>query len=111
MTTAETAREAFTQAAHLTRALAAVRDLYGVHPQLTVTPDVVLVAIPWTVGRQDMREALAGDIAELLGTELAIEGSTDEDDPDFSFVARGKHDEVHVHLVLTFPPALTEAGG
>ncbi|MFF7884314.1 hypothetical protein ACH40F_29155 [Streptomyces sp. NPDC020794] len=108
MATTKTARRAFTRAAILSHALAAVRDLYGVHPQLTVTPDAVLVAIPWTVGRSDMRQALAGDIALLLGTELSVEGSTDEDDPDLSLVADGEIDGVPVHMVLVFPPALTE---
>lgn len=108
MTTAKTARLAFTRAARLTESLAALRDLYGVHPQLTVTPDAVLVAIPWTVGRQDMREALAGDIALLLGTELAVTGSTDEDDQWIGLAANGEFNGAAVRVVLTFPPAIAE---
>ncbi|GLP71068.1 hypothetical protein TUSST3_76880 [Streptomyces sp. TUS-ST3] len=110
MTTMKTARLAFTRAARLSQSLAALRDLYGVQPQLTITPDVVLVVIPWTVGRADFREALAGDIALLLGTELAVTGSTDEDDPWIGLVADGEMDGVRVHVELVFPPAPAEQG-
>lgn len=105
MATAKTARLAFTRAARLTESLAALRDLYGVYPQMTVTPDAVLVAIPWTDGRSDMREALAGDIALLLGTELAAVGSTDTDDEWIGLAADGDFAGAAVHVVLTFPPA------
>jgi hypothetical protein len=108
VTTAKTARLAFSRATRLTESLAALRDLYGVHPQMTITPDGVLVAIPWTVGRQDMREALAGDIALLLGTELAVTGSTDEDDDWIGLVADGEMNGTRVHVELTFPPAPAE---
>lgn len=108
MTTAKTARLAFTRAARLTESLAALRDLYGVHPQLTVTPDAVLVAIPWTVGRQDMQEALAGDIALLLGTELAVTGGIEEGDEWIGLTADGEFGGASVHVVLTFPPAPAE---
>lgn len=108
MTTMKTAKRAFTRAAKLSQSLSALRDLYGVHPQLTVTPDAVLVAIPWTVGRADFRAALAGDIALLLGTELIVEGSADEDDPWIGMVADGEMDGVRVHVELIFPPAPVE---
>ncbi|MFD5227418.1 hypothetical protein ACFWJ5_02525 [Streptomyces qaidamensis] len=110
MTTAQTAHEAFTSATELSRRLAALRDLYGVLPQLTVTPTGVLVAIPWSVGRQNMREALAGDIAELLGTELTVHGSTDPEDPYIELRALGVLDGVTVQVHLCFPPAPTTAG-
>ncbi|MFF9861126.1 hypothetical protein [Streptomyces tendae] len=106
--TAKTARLAFTRAARLTESLAALRDLYGVHPQMTITPDGVLVAIPWHLGRSDMREALAGDIALLLGAELAVTGSTDEDDEWIGMTANGEFAGAAVHVVLTFPPAPAE---
>lgn len=108
MTTAKTARLAFTRAAKLSQSLDALRDLYGVYPQLTVTPDAVLVAIPWTVGRADFRAALAGDIALLLGTELAVTGSTDEDDEWIGMEAAGEFGGAAVRVVLTFPPAPAE---
>ncbi|MFD7709510.1 hypothetical protein [Streptomyces sp. NPDC059786] len=108
MTTAKTARLAFTRAARLVESLAALRDLYGVFPQMTVTPDAVLVAIPWDVGRADFRAALAGDIALLLGTELVMQGSSDPDDPYIDLVALGEFDGAKVQVVLSFPPAPTE---
>ncbi|MCX4576555.1 hypothetical protein OHB41_25950 [Streptomyces sp. NBC_01571] len=108
MTTAKTARLAFTRAARLTESLAALRDLYGVYPQLTVTPDAVLVAIPWTDGRGDMREAFAGDIALLLGTELTVTGGACEDDQWIGLAADGEFGGARVHVVLTFPPAPVE---
>jgi hypothetical protein len=105
VTTAQTAAEAFTTATQLTRQLAAIQDLYGVFPTLTVTPAAVLVAIPWTVGHGDMREALAGDIAELLGTELTVEGSSDPEDPYLDMQATGHLDGVMVRVCLSYPPA------
>lgn len=108
MTTAKTARLAFTRAARLTESLSALRDLYGVYPQMTVTPDAVLVAIPWTVGRADLRSALAGDIALLLGTELAVAGSTCEDDEWIGMAANGEFNGAAVRVVLSFPPAPAE---
>lgn len=108
MSTAKTARQAFADAVRLSKALSALRDLYGVLPTMTVTPDAVLVTMPWTVGRGDMREALAGDIAELLGTELSVDGSADEDDSWIGLTADGTTEGVAVHVVLTFPPAIAE---
>ncbi|MEV4043148.1 hypothetical protein [Streptomyces sp. NPDC049744] len=108
MTTAKTAQLAFKRAVRLVESLAALRDLYGVRPLLTVTPDGICAAIPWPAGRQDMREALAGDIALLLGTELAVEGSSDPEDPYLDLVASGQMDGVPVSVVLTFPPAPAE---
>lgn len=105
MTTSKTARLAFTRASRLTQSLSALRDLYGVYPQMTITPDAVLVAIPWTDGRSDMREALAGDIALLLGTELAVTGSTAEDDEWIGLAANGEFGGAPVRVVLSFPPA------
>ncbi|WP_327268782.1 hypothetical protein OG233_13990 [Streptomyces sp. NBC_01218] len=111
MSTAKTARRAFTCAAKLTTALAAVRDLYAVLPTMTVTPDAVLVAIPWHVGRDNMRAALAGDIAELLGTELAMHASEDEDGMYLDLVASGELDGVPVRVILTCPPSPVEPVG
>lgn len=110
MITASTVREAFASATELSKRLTAVRDLYGVLPQLVVVPGGIVISIPWTVGRQDMREALAGDIAEILGTELTVEGSTDPDDPYIELCATGVVDGVNVQVGLVFPPAPAEAG-
>ncbi|MFI7234467.1 hypothetical protein [Streptomyces cyaneofuscatus] len=108
MSTAKTARRAFTCATRLTTALAALRDLYAVLPTMTVTPDAVLVAIPWHIGHSNMRAALAGDIADLLGTELAMHPDLDEDGIVLDLVASGELDGVPVHVVLTCPPAPLE---
>ncbi|MET9083750.1 hypothetical protein ABZX77_17955 [Streptomyces sp. NPDC004237] len=108
MTTMKTARAAFTQAARLTTALAALRDLYDVLPTFTVTSSAVLVHIPWNYGRADFRAALAGDIALLLGTELTVDGDLDPDDPAFFQRAIGTLDGVTVQVVLSYPPAVIE---
>lgn len=98
-------RDAFSTATQLSKHLAALRDLYGVLPQLVVVPDGLVINIPWTVGRSDMREALAGDIAAILGTELSVEGSTDPEDPYIELCAIGVVDGVTVQVGLSFPPA------
>lgn len=110
MTSARTLRDAFGTAIELGKRLSAVQDLYGVLPQLIIVPNGVVVSIPWTVGRSSMREALAGDIAEILGTELSVEGSTDPEDPYIELCATGVLDGIRVQVGLLFPPAPTVAG-